>query len=116
MRSLMYLRPGNLYKDFIVETNTVSLGTTGRPQIGYEDSKVEILKGILAEANDRQRFRWDQLQHPITHTIVQDGPQMAKAEDKLVLGGRIFLIKGVEDPGSIGICTMYFVEERTDVR
>ena len=29
-----------------------------------------------------------------------------KAEDKLVLGERIFLIQGIDDPGSIGVCTI----------
>ena len=58
----------------------------------------------------------EQLQHPITHTIVQTGKPMAKAEDKLVLGNRIFLVQGVDEPGSLGVCTIYYVEERADVK
>lgn len=53
---------------------------------------------------------------PITHTIVQTGKPMAKAEDKLVLGNRIFLVQGVDEPGSLGVCTIYYVEERADVK
>ena len=41
---------------------------------------------------------------------------MAEAEDKLVLGNRVFLIQGVDEPGSLGVCTIYYVEERADVK
>lgn len=71
---------------------------------------------VLEEATPKQKFEWKQLQHPISHTVVQDGRPKAKAEDKLVLGERVFLIQGVDDPGSIGVCTIYYVEERMDVK
>lgn len=116
MRNFMYLRPGNLYKDFIIEESTASIGTTGRPKPGYNDSGINMLQGILAEAEERQKIRWDQLQHPITHTIVQDGPPKVKEEDKLVMGNRIFLVQGVENVGSLDISTIYYVEERNDVK
>lgn len=44
------------------------------------------------------------------------GKKQVKAEDKLILGERIFLIQGIDDPGSIGVCTIYYVEERMDVK
>jgi len=116
MRNFMYLRPGNLYKDFIIEENTADIGTNGRPKTSYDDSGERMLKGALALADHRQKMRWEQIGHPITHSIVQDGPQKAKAEDKLVLGNRIFLVQGADDVGSLGICTIYYVEERTDVK
>lgn len=116
MRNYVYLRPGNLYKDFIIEKNITSVGSSGRPKIDYDDSGENMLKGILAEADYKQRERWKQLTHPITHTIVQDGVPKAKSEDKLVFGNRIFLIQGVDEPGSLGICTIYYVEERDDVK
>lgn len=116
MRSFMYLRPGNLKKDFVVEESTVGVGSTGRPKTSYKDDGNSMLKGTLAEADTKQKLRWEQLQHPITHTIVQTGPPKAKAEDKLILGNRVFLIQGVDEAGSLGICTIYYVEERADVK
>ena len=86
MRSFMYLRPGNLAKDFIIEQRSTSLSEIGRPKTAYQDDGNCMLKGVLAEADTRQKMRWEQLQHPITHTIVQTGKPMAEAEDKLVLG------------------------------
>ncbi|MDO4305991.1 MAG: hypothetical protein Q4C77_04090 [Eubacteriales bacterium] len=112
----MYLRPGNLYKDFIIEENKATIGRTGRPQTSYDCDGSRTLKGALAEATPKQKLEWGQLEHPITHAIVQDGRPKAKAEDKLVLGNRIFLIQGLEEPGSIGVCTIYYVEERMDVK
>lgn len=116
MRTFVYLRPGNLYKDFIVEENVAGLNPSGRPKTSYEGDGAKMLIGVLAEANDKQKMRWEQLQHPISHTIVQTGRPNAKAEDKLVLGERVFLVQGVDDVGSLGICTIYYVEERMDVK
>lgn len=116
MRAFMYLRPGNLEKDFIIEDGTVGIGSSGRPKISYKDDGNCMLKGTLAEADTRQKMRWEQLQHPITHTIVQTGPPKVKAEDKLVLGSRVFFVQGVDEAGSLGICTIYYVEERADVK
>lgn len=115
IRSFMYLRPGNLYKDFIIEENVQGVSATGRPQTSYKGDGSKMLRGALAEADDKQKMRWKQLQHPITHTIVQNGRPKAKPEDKLVMGNRVFLVQGVDEPGSLGICTFYYVEERKDV-
>lgn len=79
MRSFMYLRPGNLYKDFIVEENDTSVSSTGRPKTSYKGDGTKMLKGVLAEADNKQKMRWEQLQHPISHTIVQNGRPNAKA-------------------------------------
>lgn len=115
MRTYMYLRPGNLYKDFVIEKSTAEIGSSGRVKRGYQDQAVRLIKGILSEADPEQKVRWGQLQHPVTHTILQDGAPAAKPEDKLILGDRIFLIKGVDQAGDLGICTIYYAEERLDV-
>ena len=113
---MMYLRPGNLYKEFVIEDNTADIGKTGRATASFSGDGSRTLKGALAEATPKQKVEWQQLQHPISHTIIQDGRPKAKAEDKLILGERIFLIQGIDDPGSIGVCTIYYVEERMDVK
>lgn len=115
MKTFMYLRPGNLYKDFIVEENIAGVNASGRPKTSYEGG-TKTVSGVLAEADNKQKMRWEQLQHPISHTIVQNGRPNAKAEDKLILGERIFLVRGVDEPGSLGVCTIYYVEERMDVK
>lgn len=116
IRAMMYLRPGNLLKDFIVEEIQTDIGPFGRPALSYKDDGVKMLRGVLAEAHPQQKKRWEQLQHPITHTIIQSGRPRAKGEDKLVMENRVFLIQGVDDVGDLGICTIYYVEERLDVK
>lgn len=112
----MYLRPGNLYKYFVIEQQVTTISKNNRTTTSYVRDGNKTLRGALAQATTQQKIEWEQLQHPITHTIVQDGRPRAKEEDKLILGDRIFLIKGVDEPGSIGICTIYYVEERKDVK
>lgn len=116
MKTFMYLRPGNLYKDFVIEENVAGVSSSGRPKTSYEGTGTKMLSGVLAEATNKQKMRWEQLQHPITHTIVQDGKPKAKEEDKLILGERVFLVQGIDEPGSLGICTIYYAEERKDVK
>lgn len=111
----MYLRPGNMFKDFIIEDDTETVGVFGRPKTDYDKTARKMLKGCLANATDNDRERWKQLQHPITHTIVQAGSPRAKAEDRLVLGERMFIIHAVDDCGGLGITTIYYAEERMDI-
>lgn len=114
IRHMMYLRPGNFYKDFVVEESRTSISNIGRPTISHDGTGERMLRGALAEASEEQKLEWKQLQHPITHTIVQDGKPKAKNDDRLLLGSRVFTIQGVVHPGSIGVCTIYYVEERLD--
>ena len=112
---VMYLRPGNLFKEFLIESNDETIGESGRPEISYSE-ETRTLKGCLANATEGDRERWKQLQHPITHTIVQRGHPKATPEDKLIFGERVFLIHAVDDCGGLGISTIYYAEERLDVR
>lgn len=113
---MSYLRPGNLFHEFVIESGSQQIGSFGRPGRKYDGETRNTLKGALADATTADKERWSQLQHPITHTIVQAGAPKAKAEDKLVLGDRIFLIHAVDDCGGAGITTIYYAEERMDVQ
>jgi len=114
----MYLRPGNLQRDFMVEEKKENF-FNGDPVTKYEKTE-NLVKGILANADtgqsERMKHRWDQYQHSLTHTIVSHGKPFAKKGDKLILGNRVFLILLVDDTGSLGISTIYYVEERNDVK
>ena len=52
----------------------------------------------------------------MTHTIVQAGSPTAKRTDKLILGERIFYIIDIDDAGTLGIATIYYAEERQDIK
>lgn len=110
----MYLRPGNLYKDFSIEKKGSTISARGRTKTEYNSDPGEQIRAVLAEAKPQEKERWRQLQHPISHTIVQKGTPKAAAEDRLVFGERIFFIQGVDEPGGLGLWTIYYVEERFD--
>ena len=95
--AIFYLRPGNLYKDFLVAKCTSGV------------------HAVLAQATPQEKARWEQIQHPITHTIVDRGHPKAVETDQLTCGNRKFYVQGVDEPGQLGLYTIYYVEERADV-
>lgn len=110
----MYLRPGNLLRDFVVEKMAIDANDMGR-SMRYFLPTGKILTGVLAEASQDERFMWKQRQHPITHKIVQNGSKLvADVGDRLTLGTRIFYVKGRDDISALGISTIFYVEERSD--
>lgn len=110
----MYLRPGNLLRDFVVEKQVESASDVGRLQ-RYFLPTGKMLTGVLSEASQDERFMWKQRQHPISHKIVQNGSkQIADIGDRLSLGTRIFYVQGRDDISALGISTIYYVEERID--
>ena len=111
---MMYVKPGNLWKDFIIEEIQQLVTSTGRVSNRHVGDGTKILKGCLAEASDEERTNHSQKDHIITHTIVQTGSPRAKRGDKLVLGNRVFYIVAMDETGSLGISTIYYAEERQD--
>ena len=112
----MYCRPGNLFKDFVVERNVQTVTGTGRVADNYRGNGSDVLKGCLAEASDEDRMNHSQKDHIVTHTIVQAGRPKAKRADKLILGKRVFYIVDIYDVGMLGISTIYYAEERLDIK
>ena len=112
---LMYLRPGNMFKEFIIEDNSQTVSSTGRVVNRHTGNGTRTLKGCLAQANEKDIASHSGPDHTVTHTIVQSGLPKAKQTDRLILGGRLFYICDVDDTGSLGIATIYYAEERRDV-
>lgn len=107
----MYLRPGNLYKRFIIEENCQVVSDNGRMANSYVGDGTRFLKGCLAEASPETKEKWGQLGHQVSHTIVQPGAAGAKPGDRLVLGDRKFLIEGLDNAGDLGIAVIYYARE-----
>ena len=111
-----YLRPGNLFKDFIIESNKQVVTSTGRVVNRHTGDGADTLKGCLAEASSSARENHSRDDHMVTHTIVQAGKPKAKRTDKLILGERTFYIVDIDETGSLGVSTIYYAEERQDVK
>lgn len=113
---MMYLRPGNLFKEFVIEENIQTVTKTGRPVVGFSGDGSRMLRGCLAEASPDVREAHSLPDHIVTHTIVQKGPPKAKRTDRLILGSRVFYIVDIDATGMLSIATLYYAEERRDVR
>lgn len=114
MNGRMYLRPGNMLKDFEVCKRSGSVTATGRVKPEFHKTG-EIIRGVLSDAYPEEELRWSQNQHPITHKIVQKGPAKAQAGDELTHGERVFLVQGADNVSELGMVTIYYVQERSDV-
>lgn len=118
---MMYMRPGNLFKEFVIESNAQKVTSTGRVVNNPSGDGSKSLKGCLAEASDQDRQNHSTKEHIVTHTIVQSGAPLAKRTDKLILTdksltkSRSFYIVDVDDTGTLGVSTIYYAEERNDV-
>lgn len=114
----MYLRPGNLWKNFEIRSLHTGI-KNGHPEDKYIETGESIL-GILADADsnlaDRMKHRWDQDQHSLTHTLVTRRQTNLKKGDFLILEGRAFLILLVDDIGSLGASGLVYMEERKDLK
>lgn len=114
----MYLRPGNLYKEFYIRRLDVEM-VSGFPKESYVD-KGEHVKGILAEArsneSEKMKHRFDQSQHSLTHTLVTAGRSGVKKGDRLILGERGFLALVVDDISALDMSDIIYLEERNDVK
>lgn len=107
----MYLRPGNLYKQFVIEENNQIISGNGRMVNNYVGNGTKFLKGCLAEASPEVKEKWGQLGHQVSHTIVQPGTARAKPGDLLILGNRNFFIEGIDNVGDLGISVIYYTRE-----
>ena len=112
----MYLRPGNLFKEFVIENNRQKVTSTGRVVNDHKGDGIKTLYGCLADATTETAKNKSTEDHTVTHTIVQRGTPLAKKTDKLVLGNRVFYVVAVDDTGGLGISTLYYVEERDDIK
>ena len=110
----MYLRPGNLGRDFIIERKTAGISASGRTAVTFEPTG-EVLHGVLSNAKTSEIQKWQQLQHDITHTVIQRaGGVRVDTGDRLNLNCLYFYIQGVDDISALGLFVLYYVEERAE--
>lgn len=111
----MYLRPGNLIKNFTIEPISRKKTSTGRAQTSYDEQSAAVLRGVIASASPEAVTKYSQAEHPCTHQIVQHGGDKAKPGDRLVREHSHYYVLGVDDIGELNIATIYYVEERADL-
>lgn len=108
-----YNRPENLWKDFAIESKSETMNSRGRSQDKYETANPKYINAILCGASPKQVLEFQQAGHPITHVISHKGNPQAKAGDRLIFQERAFYVQGVDNPGELGVWTLYYCEERS---
>ena len=79
--------------------------------------KIGEIKAILAAAKPEERERWRQLEHPVTHKIIQQGrpPFEIKPGDSIEKGECKYIVQTKPyNPGDISHWTIYYCDERSD--
>ena len=104
------------FKEFVIENNRQKVTSTGRVVNDHKGDGIKTLYGCLADATTETAKNKSTEDHTVTHTIVQRGTPLAKKTDKLVLGNRVLYVVAVDDTGGLGISTLYYVEERDDIK
>ena len=114
----MYLRPGELWKEYRVKRLRTA-NQRGYPVNSWEDTG-DTVRGVLAEAssNDAERTKhlWDQDQHSLTHTLVVTGTANARKGDLLTHGNRSFYVLVNDNVGALDGASLIYLEERNDVK
>lgn len=97
---------------FKVQRLQTGIDDDGLPVQQWQD--IGTLFGILASTKPDEQVNWQQLQHPVTHTIAQRGKPKARPMDRFVWSGRYFYVQGVREAGTAHGWTVYQCEERMD--
>jgi len=110
----MYLRPMMIAEKFIVEEKRTRIAPDGRQIVEYKPSGEEIL-GVISTIETFEREKFKGTKHEASHGIVQRlGRIKAKAGDRLISGGRKFIVSHIDNPGGLSQWYVYWCNERFD--
>ena len=113
---MINLLPGQELRMFTVYRDSEHKTASGRIIMNGPEQRGEI-KAILAAAKPEEIERWRQLEHPVTHKIIQQGvaPFEIKPGDYIVRGGSRYIVQTAPyNPGDLNHWTIYYCEERSD--
>lgn len=105
------LREFDVYRDGDYRTASGRITSNGVERLG-------TIRAVLAAAKPEEIERWRQLEHPVTHKIIQHGtaPFGIRAGDSLVRGEKRYIVQAAPyNPSGINHWTIYYCEERSDV-
>ena len=104
------LRTFEIFREGEIRTPSGRITDNGMEKIG-------TIKAILAAAKPEEIERWRQLEHPVTHKIIQQGvpPFEIKPGDSITHGEKRYIVQTAPyNPGGINHWTIYYCDERSD--
>lgn len=114
------MRPEQFPKPFNVYEQETSTSARGRMRL-EEATPKSTIRCILSVAKPDEIERFSQLGVAVTHSIIQRGVPAAKEQNILALSRngketRWFRIQAVHNKGELDIDTVYYCEERNDLK
>lgn len=114
------MRPEQFPQPFNIYSQGTKTSSTGRERLQGAEPQTKALC-ILAIATPEERESYRQKSVTVTHTIIQRGAPIAKENDIFVLAKRgietrKFRVQAVHNKGELDIDTVYYCEERNDLK
>ncbi len=113
---MILFRPGQQLKAFSVYRKKVQTDERGR--VIYNNENLEYIteiKGSLSAISQKEKYKWKQIEHTASHTIVVRGRITVQPEDILVHNGQRYDVESVEEPAEVGIFTILYCKKREEL-
>lgn len=113
----IHLMPGQELRTFTVCRDGEHKTASGRV-LSNDVETIGEIRAILAAAKPEEILRWRQLEHPVSHKIIQRGTAAfeIKPGDSLVYGERRYIVQTAPyNPGGLNHWTIYYCDERSDI-
>lgn len=111
----VFFRCGQQLRKFTIYRKSSITDEKGRVSYQTEPIPIGTLKGSLSRIDPKERERWSQRGHTVTHTIVVRGRTQVSAEDVLKRDSRSFFVRKAPDHAELGLFTVLYCEERFGV-
>ncbi len=111
---MIMFRPGQQLKAFSIYRKKVEIDERGRATYSKNENLEYIgeIKGSLSAISQKEKYKWKQIEHPASHTIVVRGKTEIQPEDILVHNGQRYDVESVEEPGEVAIFTIIYCTKR----
>ncbi|MFP3153128.1 hypothetical protein LQZ18_01595 [Lachnospiraceae bacterium ZAX-1] len=113
---MINLSPGREIREFEVFRTEARKNQSGRV-MSNGNEKIGTIWAILAATKPEEKERWRQLEHPITHKIIQQGaaPFEITSGDYFERGNKRYLVQTAPyNVGDLNHWTIYYCNERSD--
>lgn len=106
MDAPLFFVPGQQIKPFAIKRKSA---TTINGRVSYDELTVGTTRGTISDASQNQKHEWNQMNHPITHTIVTRGTCDVVAEDILEDSDQQnYHVQGTTNPSGLGFFTIIY--------
>lgn len=110
---MILFRPEQQLKRFSVYRKKAQ--TDERGKVIYNNENLEYIteiKGSLSTISQKEKYKWKQIEHTASHTVVVRGKVQIQPEDILVHNGQRYDVESVEEPGEVGIFTIIYCKKQ----